>query len=120
MVPQYYLDRELLPREILLPLPVEDMDTLSVLLTERCGHTVTLRVPQRGQRRELLDIACRNAKEEVERVTSDTERTAGILRLLQELAGLPVLPAAWRATTSPTPAAPIRWPAWWYSWTDGP
>ena len=42
--------------------------------------------------RELLDIACRNAKEEVERVTSDAERTAGILRLLQELAGLPVLP----------------------------
>ena len=92
VVPQYYLDRELLPREILLPLPVEDMDTLSALLTERCGHTVTLRVPQRGQRRELLDIACRNAKEEVERVTSDAERTAGILRLLQELAGLPVLP----------------------------
>ena len=92
VVPQYYLDRELLPREILLPLPVEGMDTLSALLTERCGHTVTLRVPQRGQRRELLDIACRNAKEEVERVTSDAERTAGILRLLQELAGLPVLP----------------------------
>ena len=34
VVPQYYLDRELLPREILLPLPVEDMDTLSALLAE--------------------------------------------------------------------------------------
>lgn len=89
---QYYLGRELLPREILLPLPAEDMDTLSALLTERCGHTVTLRVPQRGQRRELLDIACRNAREEVERVTSDAERIAGTLRLLQELAGLPVPP----------------------------
>ena len=92
VVTQYYLGRELLPREILLPLPVEDMDTLSALLTERCGHTVTLRVPQRGQRRELLDIACRNAREEVERVTSDAERIAGTLRLLQELAGLPVPP----------------------------
>ena len=92
VVTQYYLGRELLPREILLPLPAEDMDTLSALLTERCGHTVTLRVPQRGQRRELLDIACRNAREEVERVTSDAERIAGTLRLLQELAGLPVPP----------------------------
>ena len=71
VVPQYYLDRELLPREILLPLPVEDMDTLSVLLTERCGHTVTLRVPQRGQRRELLDIACRNAIEDAIRQSFD-------------------------------------------------
>ena len=92
VVTQYYLDREVLPREILLPLPVEDMDTLSALLTERCGHAVTLRIPQRGQRRELLDIANRNAREEVERVTSDAERTAGTLRLLQELAELPALP----------------------------
>ena len=92
VVTQYYLDREVLPREILLPLPIEDMDTLSALLTERCGHAVTLRIPQRGQRRELLDIAGRNAREEVERVTSDAERTAGTLRLLQELAELPALP----------------------------
>ena len=92
VVTQYYLDREVLPREILLPLPIEDMDTLSALLTERCGHAVTLRMPQRGQRRELLDIANRNAREEVERVTSDAERTAGTLRLLQELAELPTLP----------------------------
>ena len=92
VVTQYYLDREVLPREILLPLPIEDMDTLSALLTERCGHAVTLRIPQRGQRRELLDIANRNAREEVERVTSDAERTAGTLRLLQELAELPALP----------------------------
>ena len=92
VVTQYYLDREVLPREILLPLSIEDMDTLSALLTERCGHAVTLRIPQRGQRRELLDIANRNAREEVERVTSDAERTAGTLRLLQELAELPALP----------------------------
>ena len=92
VVTQYYLDREVLPREILLPLPIEDMDTLSALLTERCGHAVTLRLPQRGQRRELLDIANRNTREEVERVTSDAERTAGTLRLLQELAELPALP----------------------------
>ena len=92
VVTQYYLDREVLPREILLPLPIEDMDTLSALLTERCGHAVTLRIPQRGQRRELLDIANRNAREEVERVTSDAERTAGTLRLLQELAELPTPP----------------------------
>ena len=92
VVTQYYLDRELLPREILLPLAVEDMETLSALLTERCGHAVALRVPQRGQRRELLDIACRNAREEVERVTSDAERVAGTLRLLQELASLPAPP----------------------------
>ena len=92
VVTQYYLDREVLPREILLPLSIEDMDTLSALLTERCGHAVTLRIPQRGQRRELLDIANRNAREEVERVTSDAERTGKTLEQLGTLAGLAEAP----------------------------
>ena len=92
MVPQYYLTRQSLPREILLPAAIEDADALSALLTERSGHAVALRVPQRGQRRALLDIAHRNAREEVERVTDAVQRINGTLRLLQETAQLPVLP----------------------------
>lgn len=92
VVPQYYLSRSVLPREILLPAPLEDADALSALLTERAGYAVTLRVPQRGQRRALLDIAHRNAREEVERVTDAAQRISGTLRLLQETAQLPALP----------------------------
>lgn len=92
VVPQYYLSRSVLPREILLPAPLEDADALSALLTERAGYAVTLRVPQRGQRRALLDIAHRNAREEVERVTDAAQRINGTLRLLQETAQLPTLP----------------------------
>lgn len=92
VVPQYYLTRQSLPREILLPAAIEDADALSALLTERSGHAVALRVPQRGQRRALLDIAHRNAREEVERVTDAVQRINGTLRLLQETAQLPVLP----------------------------
>ena len=92
VVPQYYLGRSVLPREVLLPAAIEDADTLSSLLTEQCGHPVAVKTPQRGQRRELLDIAHRNAKEEVERVTDSAERVNGTLRQLQELARLPALP----------------------------
>ena len=92
VVPQYYLSRSALPREILLPAPMEDADALAALLTERAGRTVTIRQPQRGQRRALLDIAHRNAREEVERVTDAAQRINGTLRLLQETAQLPVLP----------------------------
>ena len=42
--------------------------------------------------RELLDIARRNAREEVERATDSAERINGTLRQLQTLAGLPALP----------------------------
>ena len=89
---QYYLERGALPSEILLPEPVEDMETLAALLTGRAGHRVTLRVPQRGERAELLRMAGRNAREEVERITSDAERVNKTLEQLQQLAGLPVLP----------------------------
>lgn len=58
---QYYLDRQALPREILVPCELEDMDTFAALLTGRAGHRVTLRVPQRGERAELLRMARRNA-----------------------------------------------------------
>ena len=92
VVPQYYLDRSVLPREILLPVPIEDGDALASLLSERCGHAVAVKTPQRGQRRELLDIARRNAREEVERATDSAERINGTLRQLQTLAGLPALP----------------------------
>ena len=89
---QYYLERGALPSEILLPEPVEDMETLAALLTGRAGHRVTLRVPQRGERAELLRMAGRNAREEVERITSDAERVNKTLEQLQQLADLPVLP----------------------------
>ena len=85
---QYYLDRQALPREILVPCELEDMDTFAALLTGRAGHRVTLRVPQRGERAELLRMARRNAREEVERITSDAERTGKTLEQLGALAGL--------------------------------
>ena len=46
VVPQYYLSRQSLPREILLPAAMEDADALAALLTERSGHAVAVRVPQ--------------------------------------------------------------------------
>ena len=86
---QYYLNRGVLPAEILLPAPIEDPDTFSALLTERSGHHVTLREPRRGERHDLLLMAQRNAREEVERITSDAERTHKTLELLGRLADLP-------------------------------
>ncbi len=85
---QYYLNRSVLPREILLNAVWEDSDTFAALLAERAGHRVTLRVPQRGERADLVAMAARNAREEVERMTSESERTTKTLEQLADLAGL--------------------------------
>ena len=89
---QYYLHRSVLPREILLPVSWEGADTFAALLTGQVGHRVGLRVPQRGERVDLVAMAARNAREEVERITSDSERTSKTLEQLGALAGLSEAP----------------------------
>ncbi len=89
---QYYLNRSVLPHEILLPLTWDGADTFAALLTGRAGHRVGLRVPQRGERVDLVAMAARNAREEVERITSDSERTSHTLEQLGALAGLAAAP----------------------------
>ena len=85
---QYYLDRGVFPAEILLPCALEGQDIFSALLSEKAGHKVTVRLPQRGEKADLLKMAVRNASEEVERITTQSERTGKTLEQLGELAGL--------------------------------
>ena len=85
---QYYLDRGVFPSEILLPCPLEEQEVFAQLLTERAGHRVTVRLPQRGEKADLLKMARRNAEEEVERITSEAERTCKTLEQLGVLADL--------------------------------
>ncbi len=50
------------PREIDLPVNIEDADVTEAWLSSRAQRRVTLLVPQRGDRRRLVDLATRNAE----------------------------------------------------------
>ena len=76
---QYYLDKAVLPREILLPCLFDGSETFAALLTGQAGHKVTVKAPQRGERSQLVDMAAQNAKEEVERITTESERLSRTL-----------------------------------------
>ena len=89
---QDYLDRGVFPAEILLPCALEDQDVFAQLLSEKAGHKVTVRLPQRGEKADLLKMAARNAAEEVERITTESERTYKTLEQLGALAGLTEAP----------------------------
>ena len=58
---QYYLDKAVLPREILLPCLFDGSETFAALLTGQAGHKVTVKAPQRGERSQLVDMAAQNA-----------------------------------------------------------
>lgn len=89
---QYYLPRSILPHEILLPLDTGDCEGLTEVLTRRAGHKVWVHVPQRGEKAELLAMARQNALQEAERATTDAERVAHTLELLQKMLDLPAPP----------------------------
>lgn len=88
LVKQYYLSRGAVPKEILLPLKMEDSELFEQMLQQNYGRKVTIRVPQRGTGVKQVTLANENAREEAERVTTREERAMGTLRLLQNLLGL--------------------------------
>ena len=63
LLKQLYIDQQYVPRTILVPVDFDDRETLAALLTERTGHRIELIVPQRGEKRSLVDLAGQNAKQ---------------------------------------------------------
>jgi len=93
----YYEEQPLgLPKSVLVPVEPEDPDLYERWLTECRGSSVTVRVPQRGVKRELQETVTRNAKEEFTRHrlrrASDHNSRARALNELQEHLGLPTAP----------------------------
>ena len=92
LVKQYYLSRKAAPKRILLPFAMEDKELFSRLLQEQLEQTVRIILPRQGDNKKLVELACRNAREEAERATSAAERISGTLRLLQTMLALPENP----------------------------
>ncbi|NIH68486.1 excinuclease ABC subunit UvrC [Modestobacter marinus] len=87
---------ESVPREVLVPELPDDAEVYAELLTELRGSRVSLRVPQRGDKRSLMETVERNAKESFarHRVKRASDLTARSLALseIQEALDLPDAP----------------------------
>jgi len=78
---QFYDDKPT-PKQILISHAFEDSTLLAEALSARTGHKVTISLPQRGEKRELLDDVVSNAREAHGRRLSET---ASQTRLLEGL-----------------------------------
>ena len=90
---QQFYDVRVPPTEINLPLDIEDCEALEAWLSERAGRRVKISVPQRGDKRSLVELATRNA--ELSYRTRFNEVTAAhfdALETLRSVIGLPSLP----------------------------
>lgn len=85
LMKQYYLSRGLAPKQVLLPFELEDSELFSQLMEQQFGRHSRLRVPQRGDNVRLVELACKNAFEEAQRVTDKEERNSAILVTLGKM-----------------------------------
>ncbi len=91
-VQQFYEERDV-PAEIHLPVDIEDADAIETWLSERAGRRVHLHTPKRGEKRDLLDLAGRNAAIGYQARFTDTPTGSfEALATLQAALGLPSFP----------------------------
>lgn len=62
-VKQYYADAPEVPREVLLPVEIEERQIVETWLRQRKGSAVTMTVPQGGEKLRLVEMAAQNAEQ---------------------------------------------------------
>lgn len=85
LVKQYYLSRGFSPKVILLPFHMDDSALFEELLFREYGRRTVLKVPQRGDNVRLMELACKNALEEAQRITDKEERGIAVLGILGKM-----------------------------------
>jgi excinuclease UvrABC nuclease subunit len=77
----------------MVPVDFADRDALAALLTERTGHRIEIAVPQRGEKRSLVDLAGQNAKQSyIQRFRVLEPSRKAIQESLADILMLPELP----------------------------
>lgn len=81
-----------IPTEILVQHELPDAEMLANYLSEKKGRKVTLLVPQRQVKAELIEMVERNAKYELERIQQFSDRNTQAMQDLADILDLPDLP----------------------------
>ena len=91
-IKQFYAGTPYIPAEIMLPTAVEDMELIEEWLSKRRGHRVHLRVPKKGTKEKLVELAAKNAamvlSTDKERLKREEGRTIGAVKELEKMLGL--------------------------------
>ncbi|AOF91999.1 excinuclease ABC subunit UvrC [Sinorhizobium sp. RAC02] len=88
---QFYDDKPC-PRQILLSETVEEMELLAQALSERSNYKVTISVPQRGEKKDLVDHVVANAREAHGRKLAETASQSRLLEGFAATFKLPTVP----------------------------
>ena len=88
-IKQFYSGTPFIPREIMLPQEIEEQEVLADWLGEKRGSKVYIRVPQKGMKEKLVELAQKNAKmvlaQDREKIKREEGRSIGALKEIEQL-----------------------------------
>ena len=91
-VKQFYMNAEYIPKEIIIESEIEDQVVMEEWLSNIKGKKVSIRVPQKGDKKSLISMVKKNAMEYLEKFSNlnkrKYERSEGALIELAEVLGL--------------------------------
>jgi len=91
-IKQFYAGTPYIPAELMLPEEIEDQDIIEEWLTARRERRVHLRIPKKGTKEKLVELAQKNAqmvlKNDRERLKREEGRTIGAVKKLEKILGL--------------------------------
>lgn len=92
-IKQFYSGTPFIPRELMLEVEVEEHELLEQWLSSRRGQKVFLRVPKKGTKEKLVEMARENASivlnQDRDRIKREEGRTIGAMKEIADLLGLP-------------------------------
>lgn len=92
-IKQFYAGTPFVPKELLLQEPIEDEAVITEWLSARRGQKVNVRVPQKGQKERLVELAYENASlvlnKDSEKIKREEAKTVGAVRNIGEMLDIP-------------------------------
>ena len=91
-VKQFYAGTPFVPKELMLQLEIDEIPVLEEWLSKKRGQKVYIRVPKKGTKEKLVELAAQNARmvlsQDREKMKREEGRTIGALKEIGELLGL--------------------------------
>ena len=85
---QFYSGTPYIPREIMLPQEIDEQEILENWLTEKRGSKVYIRIPQKGMKEKLVELAQKNAQlvlvQDKEKLKREEGRTIGAMKEIEK------------------------------------
>ena len=92
-IKQFYAGTPFIPKEVMLQIKISEEEVIARWLSERRGQRVYIRVPKKGIKEKLVDLAQKNARlvlnQDKERLKREEGRTIGAMKEIAKLLGLP-------------------------------